>query len=290
MNLPHIIDMHMHSTVSDGTFTPAEILRQVKEAGIEVFSLTDHDDVKGYDEICANLQLGDPIYVTGVELSCKDEDGQYHILGYAYDPMAPAIQGAVKHAHDLRFEKLGQRIHLLAERYGFVFRQEDVDALYRLDNPGKPHLAKLMIRYGYADNIDDAIRDYLNHDHIDTEYLRPEAAIRAILQSGGIPVLAHPSLGRGDAYIVGDDMNKRLLKLMDYGLQGVEAFYSTFTPAMQREMLGFAERYGLYVSAGSDYHGRNKTVRLGQTQLADAANGPLGLVRFLNAVLSKSIH
>ena len=168
--------------------------------------------------------------------------------------------------------------------FGFSFPEEDLRRLFELDNPGKPHIANLMVRLGYAENKDQAIREYINRIRFRNEYFRPEQAIGAILGGGGIPVLAHPSYGDGDQLVLGEEMDARLRRLMGFGLQGVEAFYSGFTPRLCREMLSFAERYGLYVTAGSDYHGQNKLIRLGDTGLDSAAEAPEGLTRFLRDV------
>lgn len=284
INKPIAIDLHMHTTVSDGTDSPGELIERVKEAGIELFSVTDHDAVKGCEIIKPLLREGDPAFITGAEFSCKDGEGQYHILGYGYDKRAPSIRDVVAAGHALRMSKLDKRLRFLKREFGFTFSDEDIAALHYLDNPGKPHIGNLMVKYGYASTKKEAIQQYINKFHAGSEYIRPEDAIRAILAAGGIPVLAHPSYGRGDEIIVGDAMDKRLRRLISYGLSGVEAFYSGFTPKLQEEILSFAERYGLYVTAGSDYHGKNKLVRLGDTNLKSVGEYPEGLLRFLDAV------
>ena len=128
------------------------------------------------------------------------------------------------------------------------------------------------------------MKNILNRLHVPSSYIRPEAAITAILESGGIPVLAHPPFGSGDELILGEEMELRLRKLMDFGIQGVEGYYSGFTDKLQAQMLDFADRFGLYVTAGSDYHGTSKMIPLGDTNLPDAAQGPAGLRRFLEDV------
>ena len=290
MDCPHKIDLHMHTTVSDGTDSPEEIISRVKEAGIELFSVTDHDAVKGCAIIQGLLKAGDPAFITGVEFSCKDEEGQYHILGYGYDTESPSIREAVAAGHGFRISKLQKRLDFLENEFGFTFSNEDVTALRALANPGKPHIGNLMVKYGYASTKEEAILNYINKFHEGSGYVRPEDAIKSILDAGGIPVLAHPSYGRGDELIIGDAMDRRLRRLIDYGLRGVEAFYSGFTAKLQNEMLLFAERFGLYVTAGSDYHGQNKLVQLGNTNLPAAEDRPDGLQRFLDAVTGASIR
>jgi hypothetical protein len=230
------------------------------------------------------LTENDPAFITGVEFSCKDELGKYHILGYGYDTEASAIRSIVKTGHDRRMEKLGMRLDLLKQKFNVTFSDEDVNSLYTNPNPGKPHIANIMVKYGYAQSIDDAFKRYLKHVSVPNVYTRPEQAIEAILLSGGIPVLAHPTYGSGDELILGDEMDDRLRRLIGFGLQGVEAFYSDFTPKMQAEVLAFAEKYRLYVTAGSDYHGKNKMIILGNNHLDDVREGPEGLQRFLAEV------
>ena len=284
------IDLHMHTTVSDGTDTPEEIVARVREAGIGVFSVTDHDAIKAGRIIPPLRAEGDPAFLTGAEFSCRDEDGKYHILGYGYDPDAEPIRRLVENGHRLRIGKVKARLDFLREKFGFSFPQEDLDALFSLDNPGKPHIGNLMVKYGYARNKEQAIREYINRIHFRNEYVRPEEAIRGILVAGGIPVLAHPAYGDGDQLILGEEMDARIRHLMGFGLMGLEGFYSGFTPRMCRDMLSFAERYDLYVTAGSDYHGTNKMVVLGDTGLGDPADWPDGLRRFLCDVRKEGIY
>ena len=153
-----------------------------------------------------------------------------------------------------------------------------------LQSGGQPHLANLLVQDGYADSKETAMHNYLNKLRIRMDFLGPEEAIAGILAGGGIPVLAHPTYGNGDQLIQGENMDRRLQRLMAYGLQGVEGFYSGFSPAIRKEILDFAERYHLYVTAGSDYHGKNKLIHLGDTGLTPETVFPEGLHRFLEAI------
>ena len=278
------IDLHMHSTISDGTDTPEEILADVREARLDVFSVTDHDAILAGCRMAPLLGKDDPLFITGVEFSCRDRYGQYHILGYGYNPDARAIKRTVQKGHAFRMEKTKGRLQFLKERFGFVFPDEEIRELLNRNNPGKPHIAALMIRHGYASDIKDALQNYIDKKHFPDIFLRPEEAIGAIWESGGIPVLAHPCFGSGDELIIGNEMDERLRRLIAEGLRGVEAYYSGFTPKLQREMLSFSARYDLYVTAGSDYHGKNKLVKLGDNNLSSVKPAPEGLHRFLNDV------
>jgi len=290
MKLPEIIDLHMHSTASDGTDSPEMLMENVRNAGIELFALTDHDGIAGVEEL-RRIRKEQPkkaeglLSLNGIEFSCRDQNGKYHILGYGYDETSEIMNRTVNIAHENRLMKVEQRLAFLKEDFGFTFEQKDIDALYRNHNPGKPHIANMMIKYGYAKTINEAIKDILNKKKIPNVYLKPEEAIDTILKSGGIPVLAHPSYGDGDQLITGDEMDERLKRLKGFGLQGVEAFYSGFTPKLNRELLDFADQYDFYVTAGSDYHGKNKLIDLGETNLDSVSEGPEKLHAFLEYVI-----
>ena len=260
------IDLHMHTTMSDGTDTPQEIVEKVKEAGIGVFSVTDHDAIKGCVMIKEVLKQGDPVFITGVEFNCRDEEGKYHILGYGYDPAAEEINRVVETGHGYRMEKVTARLDFLKEEFGFEFPKDEVDELLALNNPGKPHVAKLMVKHGYAEDKEQGI-ELIDRKHFTDKYIRPETVVSAIIASGGIPVLAHPSYGSGNEIIIKDELTQRVEKLAGYGLKGVEAYYSGFTKVLRNEVLALAKRFDLFVTAGSDYHGANKLVQLGDVGL-----------------------
>lgn len=282
------IDLHMHTTVSDGSNTPEEILECVKKAGITVFAVTDHDAVKGCGIIRGLLREGDPQFFNGTEFSCRDEQGMYHILGYAYDAEAESIRDLISLGHSLRMKKVVARLDFIKTQFGCVFPEEEIRALLAMDNPGKPHIGNLMVKYGYAESRDQAIREVIDQLHLHDEHVRPEQAISGILAGGGIPVLAHPFYGSGDELIMGEEMENRLTRLIGFGLQGVEAYYSGFPPKLTRQMLSLADRLDLFVTAGSDYHGTNKMIRLGNTGLPREKPLVPRLEKFLSAARERS--
>ena len=283
---PEKIDLHMHTRVSDGTDSPKEILAKVKEAGIGLFSVTDHDAIKGCQELSAAITADDPKFICGAEFSCRDEKGKYHILAYGYDPNGESINALVDKGHDFRMRKTKTRLEQLAERFGIHLPENEIKKLLELDNPGKPHIGNLMVKYGFAVSKDEAIDNVLNKIKTKVEYLRPEEAIQKILESGGVPVLAHPTYGDGEQLIMGEEMEERILHLLPMGIRGLEAYYSGFTGRMTQELLRFAERFALYVTAGSDYHGSNKLVPLGDTNLDHTEDAHPALLQFLDRILS----
>ena len=287
---PRTIDLHMHTNLSDGTDTPEEFLARIKKAGVGLFSITDHDSVKSCAFMSALLTADDPVFLSGVEFSCRDEEGKYHILGYGFDPNGESVRQVVEQGHGYRMKKLQTRLEELETRFGIQFTQEEIRDLFELNSPGKPHIANLMIKHGYARNKEEAITEYLDPIRFPEEHVRPGEAIEGILAGGGIPILAHPSFGDGDQRITGKDMDQRIRRLMGFGLLGLEAYYSGFSEELRAEILSLAERYGLYVTAGSDYHGKNKKVMPGDTGLGDPESWPYGLKRFLTDVIGKHAY
>ncbi len=286
---PEKIDLHIHTTASDGTDTLPELLSKVRDKGIGLFSVTDHDNIKAAEQMPAELGSGDPVFVSGVEISCRDTEGRYHILGYGYDPERPGIREMVQKVHGLRMERLEGRLSCLEKDFGITFPAEEVELLRKLDNPGKPHIGNLMVKYGYSPDRNTAISEYIEKIKFKGHYISPAEAINAVLASGGIPILAHPFFGSGGQRITGGKMEERMKRLMEMGLQGVEAYYSTFTPGLISEMLTLAKKYDLYITAGSDYHGANKTIELGFTNLPDASEYPEGLMNFMDSIKSRCV-
>ena len=281
------IDLHMHSTVSDGTDSPSEIISAVKKEGIELFSLTDHDASAGCTEIAEVLQKMKgkrPYFIFGAEFSCKDELGKYHILAYGYNPDSREIQSLVDKAHALRMNKVHARLDFLKEQFGFDFSKEDLKQLLSLNNPGKPHIGNLMVKYGYAKTKEEAIGEFINKKRFKSEYLNPKEAIEGIMLGGGIPVLAHAPYGNGEDLVLGEELAERIDRLVNLGIKGLECYYSGYSQKMQDTMIAFAQKYNSYVTAGSDYHGTNKLVLLGDNNLENPTEWPAGLERFLNDV------
>lgn len=263
-------DLHMHSVYSDGTDTPQTLLRCVRKAGLDLFALTDHDTAEGCAAVRALLGEGDPAFIGGVEFSCKDGRGKYHMLGYGFDGNKPAIREAVAFSHHSRILKMQNRFGYLKEKYGFTFTDEERAELLALKNPGRPHFVAMMLKKGYVRTKDEGFEAFEGY-HGTEPSLSPEEAIDAILRSGGIPVLAHGILADGAKKLTEEEITARVERFRAAGLMGLECYYSTFTPRQKTIMLDLADRFGLLITAGSDYHGGNKQVMLGQTNDPDPA-------------------
>lgn len=280
------IDLHMHTTISDGTDTPEELLSVVKSAGITHFSITDHDAVAGAKIMMDLLSPGDPLFIPGVEFSCKDDLGKYHILGYGFDPSSPSILKVVEKGHENRMTEVRARIKALKDERSIVFPKEEIEKLMALPNPGKPHIGNLMVKYGYAESRKDAITGIINKLSVNSLDLAPDEVIDAIKNAGGVSVLAHPAFGSGTQKIFGKELESRVDHLIAMGLQGIEAYYSTFTKEIRDEVLLIAEKRGLLITCGSDYHGNNKTVRPGDI----GTDSPDDYVQMISAFLKAVIR
>lgn len=255
------IDLHMHSTASDGTDTPIQLAEKVKSAGIRIFALTDHDTVTGAEQLAKRLPEG-VIFIPGIEFSCRMPSGKCHILGYHCDTKYPAFQDALAQGAALRKAKLEKRIDFLQER-GMYFPEEELDRLRQIPGVGKPHLGNLMVRYGYAPDKQTAITEVINRCATESSRIPAETAVKAILASGGIPVWAHPLGGEGEKENSPEQFAQMLDELTDYGLMGLECWYSKYPLGLCEQLAKAAKERGLLISGGSDYHGTNKTVPLG---------------------------
>jgi 3',5'-nucleoside bisphosphate phosphatase len=259
------IDLHTHSTESDGTDTPAELVAAAAAAGLSAVALTDHDTAAGWAEAAAALPPGLRL-VRGAELSCASDDGRgrvitVHLLAYLYDPTSPAL---VEEQLRLRFERR-QRLRRMAVRMvedGFPIDPDELMASMPSDAPaGRPHLAMALIRAGVVSTVDEAFARYLTGGR----YLVPrtdtpvERAIEMITEAGGVTVLAHPfASSRGP--IVTDEV---LADLARAGLTGVEVDHPDHDQPTRARLRALATDLNLLTTGSSDYHGTNKTIHLG---------------------------
>jgi len=267
-------DLHMHSTASDGSDTIPILWEKLKNSRIRVFSLTDHDTISGTLEM-EKLVSDDVFFLRGVELSCVSPAGKCHILGYHFDPNDPLLRRVLNEVSALRAAKLQNRLKYLKTRHGIEFTEKELAWLNGQTTPGKPHMAQLLVARGEAKDIPDAIYGLLSFPdgEIRTDTRR---AIEAILHAGGIPVWAHPLGGEGEPSLSEAQFAPLFEELLSYGLQGLECYYSRYTAAQIAFLLTQAKAKRLYISGGSDYHGRNKkNIELGKLN-ADSIPVELG--------------
>ena len=257
------VDLHIHTTASDGADTPGELAAKVAAAGLELFSVTDHDTVDGALEMEKFVPDGVK-YIRGVEFSCLSPGGKCHILGYGYDPDHPAFRAALAEGRRLRMEKLDRRLEQLKIDHGIVLTDAERTWLLSRNSPGKPHLGRIIRDRGLAPDLDSAIRGFIR-DVPGRDRIEAQTAIGAITAAGGCPVWAHPLGGEGEKRLSSEKFENLLETLCGCGLRGLECRYSRYGRKESDFLLGHAAQLGLIATCGSDYHGTNKKdIELGQ--------------------------
>ena len=248
-----LCDLHTHSTASDGQYTPSELAALVKERGVEVWALTDHDTTGGVREAMdAGKALGLRV-IPGIELSAR-EYRTFHILGYGFrmdDPGLLALCARMKTGRDERAKRI---IAYLGEN-GMPMALSEVEAIAGGEVVGRPHFAQAMVARGYVASNREAFDRWLDTGefHALIERVKPSAreCVETIKAAGGKVSLAHPyQIGVDDAAL-----EAIVRELKDCGLDAIECFYPKFTPEQQALYLRLAEKYGLHVTGGSDFHG-----------------------------------
>ena len=258
-------DLHLHTNASDGSDTPKELIAKAKARGIEVVAISDHDTLAGSLE-AINLPYDGVKVVTGIEFSCHhygECDFDCHVLGYGFDPNHEAILGAIRHGREMRLFKLEARLKYLKEHFDISFSDSDIEWLHSLNSVARPHLGQLLIRYGYVADMSEAFDKYLKVGGFPDDRIDAGEAIEAIKRSGGVAVYAHPIGGEREKRLTKEEVAKRIDALINIGLDGLECYYSRYSEDDEAMLVGIAKEKGLLVSGGSDYHGENKTVKLG---------------------------
>ena len=264
----NIIDLHVHSTKSDGTLTPTELVNYAVEKGLSAFALTDHDTTEGIDEALAaaaehnqaianGTRQGIPLEVIpGIEFSTEYLGKDIHILGLYIDYNSSAFKSKIQEFVDSRILRNQKMCQSLAS--------DGIDITYEKlleENPGcvitRSHYAKYLLQHGYTTSMKEAFERYIG-DHckhyIPREKITPMQAVNLINEVGGLAFLAHPTL-----YHMSDRVLEGLIKeLKEVGLAGLEAVYCTYTQGEEAQMRKFASKYDLLISGGSDFHGSIK--------------------------------
>ena len=253
------IDLHIHSNCSDGSDSVEELAQKIKDSGIEVFALTDHDTTEGCRLMAEKFDKG---FIKGVELTCLAEDIKCHILGYNIDPDNQKLKDLIAKGKILRRQKLETRIEYLKKVWGFEFTKDELDWLYSRKSVVKTHLACILVKRGLAENNIEAMKKYLDNCKTGNTRFDCKEAIEAIKSAGGTAVWAHPLGGEGEKHIGFADFIPRLEKMLKFGIQGLECYYSRYDMEEIDFLLSCAKKYNLVASGGSDYHGTNKDIPL----------------------------
>ena len=253
------IDLHIHSTASDGSLTPADIIDHAQKLNLAAIAITDHDSVDGSKEA---LQIGIPPslhFLTGVEISAAHPpffpgSGSFHILGYAIHLDNRDLNQALSKLQDARKNRNPEILKRL-NKLGFRISLEEVNQAVGEGQLGRPHIAYAMLKKGFVASINEAFDKYLGNAgpaYVDKDRIECEQAISIIRAAGGVPVLAHPALLNIENNQKLDALLQNLVKI---GLAGIEVYYPGHSPQQIRQYTELAENYGLLMTGGTDFHG-----------------------------------
>lgn len=253
------IDLHTHSTYSDGTFSVEELIDRAHEKGLAAIALTDHDTVDGIDDAIeyAAEKYPDLEVIPGIEFSTENEGKEVHVVGLYIDYHDKEFIDGLSAFIDSRTGRNIKMCKKLSEEAGIPISYEVLTEEYPGTVITRAHFAKFMVENGYVNSRNEVFDRYIG-DHapyyVEREKISPEDAINSILKAKGVPILAHPIL-----YRLSDERLEALVsKLKDAGLVGIEAIYSTYELRDERQIKELAKKYDLLVSGGSDFHGANK--------------------------------
>ncbi len=254
-----LVDFHSHTLASDGTYTPAELLAAMKRRGVAIFAVTDHDTLAAYETLRPNgadwSEIAPAKLVTGIEINTTYAGNEIHILGFGFELGPSELASVIDENRRSRRLRAEQMIAAL-NRAGYEITLDAVVAEASADAPlGRPHVAKALVRNGTVGSIEDAFRNFLTlgrPGYIPSHHIRPHAAIEVVARSGGVPVLAHPGRLKDEHLIE---------ELVEAGLVGLEVFYPTHSAAQVAHFRDVAARYGLVMTAGSDFHDPRWNVR-----------------------------
>ena len=250
MSLGYAIDLHTHSTRSDGAYEPSELVELAAKRGVRIQALADHDTLAGAAEaIATGERLGVRI-IPSTELNTESEWGDVHILGYFLDPADSALEDRLRWLRENR----GRRIELMVERLvalGYPISLERVMEIAKGGSLGRPHLAQALFEAGHVPTYDSAFDTLISKDapaYVSRVGLTPLEAVQLVVAHGGVPSLAHPFT------VIG--LEELMPQLVAAGLVGIETYYGSHPPTMTAICLSLARRYGLVPTGGSDFHGR----------------------------------
>jgi len=278
-----LIDLHVHSTFSDGTMSPTELVHYAHRKGLAAIAITDHDTIDGVDEAISAASGLDVEIVTGLELSIKHGDCAVHLLGYLFRRSDNALLVTL---HRLQAGRLERNKAILANlnRLGVEIELQELEKTSGHGQSGRPHIAQILIQKGVVKNMDEAFERYLAKGrlaYVPRLVLQADEAIGLIRNAGGLAVLAHPQQLEKS----GMDINRMLQSLRIAGLQGVEVHYPSHSRLFKKKLIATAKQLDLLITGGSDYHG---SIRAGTT-LAGGKNCsvPMGLLEEMKRHLGK---
>ena len=244
-------DLHLHTQFSDGTFTPEELVLHAQKSGLACIALTDHDTVEGCARAAAACAVVQMEFIPGSELTAEYEDTEVHILGYFLDTENKLLLERIAQFQSVRQKRIHEMVAAL-NQLGVPLKVESVFALANCKSPGRPHVARALVKEKLIGSLDEAFERYLKKGRpawVPKTKMSALESVELIHQAGGLAVMAHPGLNRTDEIIPA---------LVDAGLDGIECFHTKHSTVMSERYLEIAEKHELLVTGGSDCHGYSK--------------------------------
>lgn len=260
------IDLHVHSTASDGTQPPAAVVAEAAAAGVGVVALTDHDTTAGLAQASAAAREHGVVLVPGAEVSCQAGGVSVHLLSYLHDPAEPELAAEMLRTRTDRLSRARRMVELIAADHPLTWA-EVAERVAPGATVGRPHIADAMVAKGLVADRDEAFAQVLHsRGRYHVRHYAPDAerAVRLVRRAGGVPVMAHPLAARR-GHVVSDDV---IAGLAAAGLLGLEVDHRDHEPAEREHLRGLAAELGLLATGSSDYHGAGKVNRIGENVTA----------------------
>ena len=258
-----MIDLHTHTTCSDGTDTPTELVNKALASGISVLAITDHDSISGWQEATAALRPGLSL-VPGAEISCQTADGvSVHVLGLLFDPNYQELMNTLEKTRDNRIGRMEKIISRINEAGIDISMSDVLEQLSEGATLGRPHLADALVKKGVVSSRDEAFTKMLHNNsryYVSHYSPSPELAIELIKQAGGVAVIAHPMASHRGRVISKETFGS----IIDAGLDGIEIDHRDHNPDEKKELINLAKSFDLVITGASDYHGNGKLNILGE--------------------------
>lgn len=251
------VDLHLHTTASDGVKTPSEMVRYAKNKGLQAIAITDHDTIEGLEEgLAEGERIGFEV-IPGIEISAEHSPGSMHLLGYFIDIRDSLLNERLKYLQKAREERNPRMVEKL-NQLGVHITYEEVLKASGGGQVGRPHFAQVLIEKRYVKNFQEAFDRYLKKGapaYVDKLRFTPAEAIRFIQEARGVAVLGHPNTLGLNGY---GELERLITDLIKVGLKGIEVFYPEHSASEIDQYRGLAEKYGLVTTGGTDYHGIEK--------------------------------
>lgn len=261
MNDQPLIDLHTHTTASDGIYSPADLIDHAIEVGCRVLAIADHDTVGGLDEALAYASGKKIVLIPAIEFSIDYDHGSFHLLGMNINHKDEMLQEVFEDLQERRSTRVTRIVEDL-RKHGVVVREEEIIAESGGESIGRPHVARVLVRHGYARNIEDVFKKYLvpgKPGYVKKEKINLEHAILLIRHAGGKAIVAHPVSLNINSF---KELENEILRFRSLGVDGIEAYASMHDESQVKHFAYFASKHGLIVSGGSDFHG-DKHERIG---------------------------